>query len=297
MTERLAEVRGRLNGMNQLDAVMNAMAGIAAARAQQARGQIAAVDTYATNIAAAMGQIVSQMPRNGPPPASRPANHSALVLFGAEQGFVGAFSERVLDAIGPEISGFDIFLIGSRCQALAGERGIATTWTSAMPSHSAGLPKLADRIANAIFSRIQTGEIDGLDVVFSRWRAGRVSVERRHLFPVDLSAIPASSGSQPPLMNLPAATLLTRLGADYVHALICNAALHAFAAENEARMVAMAAARNQIERELSSLLATERQVRQEAITAEIIELATGELASQRDRRSRETRRARPAGNS
>ena len=69
------------------------------------------------------------------------------------------------------------------------------------------------------------------------------------------------------------------LTADYLHAQLCNAALHAFAAENEARMEAMAAAHNQIERQLSSLRATQRLVRQEEITAEIIELAAGETAS------------------
>ena len=44
-------------------------------------------------------------------------------------------------------------------------------------------------------------------------------------------------------------------------------------------MEAMAAARGQIERQLAALQATQRQVRQEEITAEIIELAAGETAS------------------
>jgi F-type H+-transporting ATPase subunit gamma len=56
--------------------------------------------------------------------------------------------------------------------------------------------------------------------------------------------------------------------------------LHAFAAENQARMEAMAAARKQVERQLSRLRARQRLVRQEEITAEVIELASGEAASQ-----------------
>ena len=82
-----------------------------------------------------------------------------------------------------------------------------------------------------------------------------------------------------PLLNLPPEPLLSELTADYLHAQLCNAALHAFAAENEARMEAMAAAHNQIERQLAALQATQRNVRQEEITAEIIELAAGETAS------------------
>jgi F-type H+-transporting ATPase subunit gamma len=48
-------------------------------------------------------------------------------------------------------------------------------------------------------------------------------------------------------------------------------------------MEAMAAARNQIERKLSTLQSTQRLVRQEEITAEVIELAAGETASRPDR--------------
>ncbi len=73
--------------------------------------------------------------------------------------------------------------------------------------------------------------------------------------------------------------LLDALTPDYLHAQLCRAALHSFAAENEARMEAMAAAHNQTERQLASLQATQRRVRQEEITAEIIELAAGEAAS------------------
>jgi len=45
----------------------------------------------------------------------------------------------------------------------------------------------------------------------------------------------------------------------------------------------MASARHQIERQLAALQAVQRQVRQEEITAEIIELAAGETASRTDR--------------
>ena len=104
-------------------------------------------------------------------------------------------------------------------------------------------------------------------------------VERRRLFPLDLAVFKTASEAPAPLTYLKPETLLAELTFAYMHAQLCNAALHAFAAENEARMEAMAAARNQIERQLSELQATQRHVRQEEITAEIIELAAGETAS------------------
>lgn len=279
MTERLADIGARIDGVRQLGAVVNAMRGIAAARVQQARSQLVAIDSYAATIAIAVGRALALIPAAGPGAAHR-SSRTALVLFCAEQGFAGAFSERVLDAVGGDLATSELFLIGTRGDVAAAERGVDAGWKSAMPSHSPGIPKLADRIAEALYTRIATGEIDRLDAVFGQWRPGHgIHVERRRLFPFDMTAFPRPTDANAPLLNLAPAALLSALTADYMHAQLCQAALHAFAAENEARMEAMAAARNQIERQLSSLRATQRLVRQEEITAEIIELAAGETAS------------------
>jgi len=324
MTERLSDISARIDGIRQLGAVVNAMRGIAAARAQQARSQLAAVDSYAATIALAIGRTLASAPagrsaaiRRSARPAQEhipiglnrserqeftPAfdsgsisdrshesmrSESALVLFCAEQGFAGAFSERVLDAVKADLGESEIFLIGARGLAVAAERGLVADWSHPMPSHSLGIPKLADRISEALYARIAAGKIDRLDAVFSQWRAGRgIHIERQRLFPLDMSKFSFEGDAAPPLMNLTAEALLIELAADYVHAQLCKTALHAFAAENEARMEAMAAARGQIERQLSRLQGLQRVVRQEEITAEIIELAAGERAS----RSEETGR-------
>ena len=79
----------------------------------------------------------------------------------------------------------------------------------------------------------------------------------------------------PPLITLPASRLVARLAEEYVYAALCEAAMHAFAAENEARVAAMVRARRNMETMLERLQALERQVRQEEITAEVVELASG----------------------
>ena len=280
MTERLADIGARIEGVRQLGTVVNAMRGIAAARVQQARGQLIAVDGYATAIAAASGHALALVSPAAQAMAHR-SSRAALVLFCAEQGFAGAFSERVLDAAGADLATAELFLIGTRGRAAAAERGIEAGWQSAMPSHSPGVPKLADRIAQALYARIATGEIGRLDAVFSQWRPGHsIHVERIRLFPLDMTRFPPPADANEPVLNLAPEVLLAELTADYLHAQLCEAALHAFAAENEARMEAMAAARSQIERQLVSLRGLQRHIRQEEITAEIIELAAGETASQ-----------------
>jgi F-type H+-transporting ATPase subunit gamma len=278
MIERLADIRARIAGVRQLGAVVNAMRGIAAARVQQARGQLEAVDRYATTIAIAIGQALALDP-GARAEGSKTSGRLAIVLFCAEQGFAGAFSERLIQSVGAGLADAELFLIGTRGAVTAAERGIVPGWKSAMPSHSPGIPKLADAIVEALYIRIAKGEVDRLDVIFSRAR----SVERWRLFPFDMTRFAQPVDSNAPLVNLPPPLLLSELTADYLHAQLCAAALHAFAAENQARMEAMAAAHSQIEQQLSSLEATHRMVRQEEITEEIIELAAGETASRRGR--------------
>lgn len=284
MTERLSEITARIHGIGQLGAVVNAMRGIAAARVQEARGRLVAVDSYAATIARAIGEAVALLPR---PPATGPGPPArlAIVLFCAEQGFAGAFSESVLNAVGPDLATAELFMIGTRGNAVAAERGTAASWKCAFPAHSPGIPRLADRIAEALYPRIASGEIGRLDAVFGQREPGHgTEVQRHRLFPLDISKFPHPANAMRPLLNLAPATLLRDLTTDYLFAQLCHAALHAFAAENEARMESMASARTQIERQLAILRARQRQVRQEEITAEIIELATGEIAS-RSRRN------------
>ncbi len=279
MTERLADIDARIGGIRQLGSVVNAMRGIAAARAQQARNQLAAVDRHAQTLALAIGRALALMPPDAAE-AVRRMPRTALLVFGAEQGFAGAFSERVFDAAGTDLGRPDLFLLGTRAAAVADARGITPAWHGIMPSHASGIPSLAERIAEALYARIGTGEIDRLDVVYSEWQPGHgIRVERRHLLPIDLKLFPPVADGERPLVNLAPATLVAELAQDYLHAQLCQAALHAFAAENEARMEAMAAAHSQVERQLGSLQATQRRVRQDEITAEIIELAAGETAS------------------
>lgn len=271
MTERLADISARIDGIRQLGAVVNAMKGIAAARAHAARSQIGAVDSYAATIATAMAQV---LPKDAA--VLSPHEHSektGLLLFAAEQGFAGAFSERVLDSISDTAPAV-LFLVGTRGLSVAGSRGIAPHWTAPLPSHTPGIPKLADRITTAIYHAVAEQRIDSLDVVFTSWASGRPALLQQRLFPIDLTDLPATTGDRP-LMQLPEAALIAALGQDYFNAQVCKAALHAFAAENEARMEAMTAAGNQIAQELETFESTLRRVRQEAITAEIIELGTG----------------------
>ena len=276
MAERLADVVAQIQNVRQLESVVTAMRGIAASRAQQGRSLLTGIEAYTRVISTAIGQALSLMPSDGPAPARSRQGRRGLIVFCAEQGFAGAFSERVLDATKSNLAGAAIFLIGTRGTAVAGERGVEPVWTAPMATSAGAIPSLANRIADALYERVANGSITEVDVAFSHARAGSgIQIDRHSLLPIDLARFPRPVRNHPPLTMLAPSALLERLAAEYVYAQLCEAAMHAFAAENEARMMAMAAARTNIESKLGGLSRREHQLRQEEITTEIVELAAG----------------------
>jgi len=259
-----AALPDRIDGVRQLGGVVRAMTGIAGARARTARAQIAAVEGYAASLDASLRLARALAGAAGPPPEMRPA----LVVFCAEQGFVGGFSDRVLDAVTPAAA--DLFVIGSRGLALAQARGIVPVWSAAMPSRSASLPGFADSLMTALLAQ---GLPRQIGVLRTLWAQGQGRVERLVLFPLPPEAPMQMAPS--PLTNLPAADLVAAITLDALHAGLTRVALEAFVAENEARRSAMSAATRQIEDELETLQALARRQRQEAITDEILEISAG----------------------
>jgi F-type H+-transporting ATPase subunit gamma len=78
MTERLADISARITGIRQLGAVVNAMRGIAAARAQRARSQLIVVDSDAATIAVAIGSALAAL-ASARPEGARKSGRPALV--------------------------------------------------------------------------------------------------------------------------------------------------------------------------------------------------------------------------
>jgi F-type H+-transporting ATPase subunit gamma len=276
MAERLADVVTQIQNVRQLEAVVTAMRGIAASRAQRGRALLPGIDAYSRVVAQAIGRALSLLPAGSAPTAQARPARLGLVLFCAEQGFAGTFSERVLAAVADDLPNAVSMIVGMRGATLARERGFAPVRTMAMVTHVDAIPALAGQLVDDLYEHVATAGLSKVDIVLARSTSGSgVQVDRRSLLPLDFRRFTRPVESQPPLTTLPPQLLLERLAAEYVYAQLCEAAMHAFEAENAARVMAMAAARTNIQTRLSVLSIRERQLRQQEITTEIVELAAG----------------------
>jgi F-type H+-transporting ATPase subunit gamma len=279
MAERLSDIVTRIQNVRQLKAVVTAMRGIAASRAQNGRSLLAGIEAYADVISHAIGEALALLPTDIAAAPAPGRSKRGLILFCAEQGFAGAFSERVFEAAGGDVEGATSLVVGTRGATAAGERGIKPDWSAAMTTRVEGIPSFANRLAEVLYGYLAQGAIATAEILFSRSVSGGIRIDRHSLLPIDFARFARPIERQAPLIALAPELLLDRLAAEYVYAQLCEAAMHAFVAENEARMIAMVAAKNNTETKLAALLQRERILRQEEITTEVVELAAGAEAS------------------
>ena len=278
MSERLSEIRAHIVATRQLETVITAMRGVAAARTREAQARLEGVRAYAEALGEAIGAALSLSEREEPVASDEKRNLGQILLaFCSAQGFVGAFNERVLAAVKKILAASPagrtaLYLVGERGAALAEERGLRLAWTTAMAAHVDETPALADRIAHVLFERLGANRAGRVTLIHGAPDVGTgFTIVERPLIPLDLSRFPPSRRC-PPLVNLPQRALVESLAQEYVFAELCAAATLSFAAENEARMQAMIAARSNVQKSLQELEARHRRQRQAEITEEIIEL-------------------------
>jgi len=284
---RLAEIETHIAGISELLNIVGAMRSLASMRVQEAHRALLGIRRYAETMAAAIGSALLLMPE--PSSAGGAARgRRAFILCTAEHGFVGGFNARVLDAA-ERVLDFDdtLFVLGSRGAVLARERRWTTAWAHPMATRPEGVPETVRLLTGELYRLIARGQIARVDVMFARHRQGiAAAIERRQLLPLDLASFALKQPRLPPLHHLAPDLLLERLVADYVFALLTEAAVEALASENAARFAAMGSAHDNVSKKLEELRQDARQARQSEITTELLDLVTGaEALHSAERRS------------
>jgi hypothetical protein len=159
MAERLTDIVTQIQNVRQLGSVVTAMRGIAASRAQKGRSLLAGIDAYSQVISHAIGQALSLLPPNAVTVSPRQRARTGLILFCAEQGFAGAYSERLLDAAAGDIDGATTLVVGTRGTVVMNERGIKPAWSAPMATHVDAIPGFANRVADTLYGYVATGAI------------------------------------------------------------------------------------------------------------------------------------------
>lgn len=282
---RQVELRDSIHHIDELSQIIGAMRSLAAVRMRKARESIDAIRRYADVVEAGVRDAMRVALPDAADAADLVADAGArhVIVLCSEHGFCGRFNDLILDHLDQEVrhEGAHLGVVGSRGIRLARARGLTLDWAIPMATHAESVPDTARDIEAAAFGQFVPGEVTRLEVLSATIERGTVEPTWQTLFPLDLSAFAdADANEAPPLHYLPTERLLDELFTEYVLADITRVTMESFLAENTARLHAMEAANENIDRRLDELRHTLAQLRQRGITEELLDIVNGAEAIQ-----------------
>jgi F-type H+-transporting ATPase subunit gamma len=280
--EQLARLRARLATLSELGDIIVAMRALATAAVRESRQALPAIEAYARLIEEGVADVAAMLDASASE-APEPANgeRETTCVIGSDHGFVGNLNNDLLDGIAIP-RGSRLIVVGRRLQGVAEERELTVATALPMASHVSGVPLLARKIAECIGAathvRLVSMTRDSPDSTPSTQASegveARQGVQVRQVLPIQLPAL-GSRASPPPLHQLEIKELLTELAAEYLLLEISRTLIEALAEENRVRLNVMTAAARNISDKLDDLRQTERTLRQETITTELLDVVVG----------------------
>jgi len=271
-----------MRSLDELADVIGAMRGLAAARGKEAQEARRGVERHAEIVRAALVACMHLAFPEVMPSVEAKKGPRLFVVLASEHGFAGAFNDHVLDRAASELASPEdrILVLGARGASLAEERKLPLAGSLHMATHAGGVLEVARRAADEVYACVARREFVEVHVVHGASTvAASFEVEVRRLLPIHFPDKPIErTKGPPPLANLEPSRLLDKLADELVFAELMRAAMASFAAENAARLSAMAAAHENVEEKLATLGIEARERRQDEITSEMLDVVTGAVA-------------------
>jgi F-type H+-transporting ATPase subunit gamma len=276
---RAQEIAAQIGSLNELREIITGIRAMAAIQMQQSQRSLDAVRDYIKIIRCALAEAAAFVPVDDDGSATPIVPRPGLVVFCAEHGFCGGFNEPLIKAAADAARmepNLHLIFVGTRGAQRSSEHGLRPDLTLPMATHSGGVSAVARRVAAELYRMFVARTLTSVEVLYMRAITGReATLQKLRLLPLEPAAVEESRTEAPPLVNMRPRQLRDELGAEYMFAMLEATALESFASENAARFRTMEAAHENIEKKSSELKRLGRRMRQEAITAEILDIIGG----------------------
>jgi F-type H+-transporting ATPase subunit gamma len=276
---RVQEISTQIGSLKELSGVIAAIRVMATSQMQQGERALDAVRNYTEIIRRALAEAAALVPEDSESAATHIRSRPGLVVFCSEHGFCGAFNEPLIRAAAEASQrepNLHLLFVGSRGAQRAAEHGVRPHATVTMATHIGGVGAAARRVAAELYRMFIGQIITSAEMLYMRESTGStISLQRLTVLPFEPPPVPAHQTTAPPLVNMGPRRLYDELAAEYMFAMLEAAAMESFTSENAARFRMMQAAHENIDRKGAELNGLARRLRQEAVTAEILELISG----------------------
>lgn len=290
----LKEVKTRIASVNSTRKITSAMKMVASSKLHHAQQAIESMRPYEQRLSHIMSTFVESLEGTAQTPyaARREVKRAAIVVYTSNTSLCGGFNANVIKAFNRKVSDYrrqgieiaQVVAIGKKAADAVRKAGFDVTADHAqLLDHPAYAP--ASQVAASLMQQFADGQIDHVELIYHHFKsAGSQVLLSETLLPVKLEAEAASAAKpeagQPALdfiVEPSPQQVLTELVPRSLHLKVYTALLDSLASEHAARVIAMQVATDNADELLRSLKLTYNKTRQQAITAELLDIVGGSM--------------------
>ena len=288
-----AEIRNRINSINETKKVTDAMYMISSVKMRRARRELESTAPYFRALREEVGELLHYIPENDSrffrlPQDEHPFGR-AVLLITSDKGLAGSYNQTAIRAAEKLLQTEEdlmLFVVGEY-----GRQYFQSRHAVLAPRfhYSATFPTVreARRICADLLDEYKRGRLQQIEIVYTHYKSGRPGeTKTRTLLPLDRSDFYDSFAGDDPYGKeyIPSpAAVLDGIVPSYITGFIYSALVDSYCSEQEARMTAMQSAGKNAEEMLARLRIQYHGLRQAAITREMTEITAGAKALRKKR--------------
>jgi len=214
----------------------------------------------------------------------RSAQHSVqLLVVGTERGLCGTFNESLLsyvDQVWQELgtagASINLGVLGSRAERALRSHGLTPVWSGRLSLTALPPPSLAHGLVSDWLQAYREGRIGRVEVAYNAYRGlAAYQPSRVQLLPLELSVTSGAASNLETIVETDRQRLLEHALRLWLSAKLYGILLDSAASEHTARYQLMDGAAENAQRLIEELTLFLQMARQEAITSEMRDLASG----------------------
>lgn len=293
----LKEVKTRIASVQSTRKITSAMKMVASSKLHRAQQAIESMRPYEQQLTHIMSAFVAGMEGelDTPYAGEREVKRVAIVLYTSNSSLCGGFNANVIKAFNHKVDSYrkagveivKVYPLGKKAADAVRKAGFSIT---ADYSHLLDYPayRPAADIASEIMDLYAQKKIDRADLIYHHFKsAGSQILTEEEFLPVRLNAATsapsqANSASETQweldyIVEPSKEEVLMRLVPKSLHLKLFTALLDSLASEHAARVIAMQVATDNADDLLRELTLTYNKTRQQAITAELLDIVGGSM--------------------
>jgi F-type H+-transporting ATPase subunit gamma len=285
-------LRRRLQSTETLRSVVQTMKALATVRIGQVRRAVAALDASAATLELAFGVLLRHRPDLASFAPQRRSTAVGAVAFGSDHGLCGPFNERLARHAAEVLAGIatadptpSLMVAGRRLRPRLARLGHEPERVVHLPANVDAIEDAVVEVVDQIEAWQEERAIDRVFVIHHQPTSGIGYRPRTvQLLPLDaawLNELRERPWPSPrlPMVGLGEERMLRALVRQYLAHVLVRAFAASQAAENAARLAAMEAAERNVDERLTELRHAANLERQNAVTAELLDVQAAYLAA------------------